>query len=70
MWFLSLTFVQSHIGTNLTVVPSTAIGLVDSLLWRNGQERLGLLYRETTEAEGKQVTNQGGQSYTLVQQLQ
>ena len=26
MWFLSLTFVQFHIiGTNLTIVPSTAI---------------------------------------------
>ena len=33
MWFLSLTFVQSHIGTNLTVVPSTAIGLVASAAW-------------------------------------
>ena len=70
MWFLSLTFVQSHIDTILTVVPSTTIGLVTSLVWRNGQEQLGLLYRETTEAEGKQVTNQAGQSYTLVQQLQ
>ena len=33
MWFLSLTFVQSHIGTNLTIVPSTAIGLVASAAW-------------------------------------
>ena len=71
MWFLSLTFVQSHIDTNLTVVPSTAIGLVVSAAWCDemGKNSSGC-YRETTEAEGKQVTNQGGQSYTLVQQLQ